>query len=183
MIALGTATEASVAGWGPIGLVASGLSEGRAALALSQYFAVFLLFRLLGVPLAARFPARHLVVVALTLSAIGAGLTLLLDQPEHAFALTGAIGLAFPNAFVWATGGTTGTARPAAVVVGTALVGAVLGPLAVGRLSGLAGGDALAALALLSVCAAAASVLVFGLTKREERGATATVASGAADRR
>lgn len=139
MFGVAIGVEAGTGAWAAAHLVGRGISEPRAALAVSGFFATFTGVRFLMAAVGDRLRPRVVVVGCNIIAAVTAVLAALVPLPAYAWALVGlGVGPVFPTTLAWmtrATGDPDGARR---MTVGGA-VGSVLLPGSIGLLVGWAG--------------------------------------------
>jgi MFS transporter, FHS family, glucose/mannose:H+ symporter len=164
--------ESILTGLGPTALIATGLSEARAAGLLSGFFVCFLSARLSLLWLASRVAPPRLLAAALMLTLIFAiGATL---SPALFFVLCGIpAGIYFPSYFVTATARLGPSAHAAPVIIVAGMAGGVAAPLIAGGAMAVAAGPGPAF--FLTVAAGALVSLVLAL--QGLRGAAAVAAA------
>lgn len=131
--------EASLVGLGPTALVRAGLSEESAANLLSLFFVAFLAGRIALVFLAHLVPGFAIYTVAVALAAL-CSFGVAMGSAAWFFPPMGlATGLFFPGYYVTAAARMGSDARVAPVIIGMALIGAILSPLIYAQLIGVLG--------------------------------------------
>jgi len=164
VVGAAAATEGSLVAWGVDAILADGGSVAAAAAAMSGHFAVFVLARLVCVPLSARLSPRVLLTGSLTLTAMSLAVIAIGPEAPLGLVAAGVVGAAFPNGLLWSLEPrcrpVSRTLGPPAVIM-AAMVGGIVGPLS----SGLAG-DSLGTtpLAVTAVLAGAVSVALLTST-------------------
>ncbi len=128
------AIEVSLSGLGPTAMIRAGISAPRAAALLSAFFLAFLAGRLALTVLADRVPSFAVFTLACLSTAL-CGLGAALIDPAWFFVPMGlSAGLFFPGYFVTASRKMGSDLRVAPVILATVQIGAVTGPLIIGRL-------------------------------------------------
>lgn len=152
--------ESILIGLGPSALIATGLTEARAAGLLSGFFVCFLATRLSLLWLASRVAPLRLLAAALMLTLVFALCATL--SPALFFVLCGApAGLYFPTYFVTATARLGRAAHAAPVIIVAGMAGGVAAPLITGAAMAIAAGPGPAF--FLTVAAGALVPLVLAL--------------------
>lgn len=140
---LACGTEAALIGWGPTILIARGSEAMDAAAASSWFFAVFLVSRMVAVPVASFVSYRTLTLTTL-LALVGCCIMATTDEnPTGWFAAMGVVSVVFPNAFGWLSRQLEHLPNGDARIVVSALAGAALIPLSLGFAAGMIGAAAL----------------------------------------
>ncbi|MEO1092062.1 MAG: MFS transporter [Pseudomonadota bacterium] len=93
--------EAAIIGWGPTILIARGSDALEAATAVSWFFVVFLVARLVAVLVASFLTYRTLALSALLALVCCCALAATAQNATTWFAAMGIVGVVFPNAFGW----------------------------------------------------------------------------------
>jgi MFS transporter, FHS family, glucose/mannose:H+ symporter len=169
--AVGIGIESCLIGLGPAALIATGVTETRAATLLSAFFVVFLAARLSLLWLAARVPAFLTLTAAFAAIAVCGTAAAGISAPVF-FVLSGlAAGLFFPSYFVTATTrmGTAPAVAPTIITAG--MLGGIGAPLMTGLVTAAASNPGPAF--FLCVAAAAALAATAALTHLATRPASA----------
>ncbi len=153
-------TEAAIVGWGPTILIARGAEPLEAARASSWFFAVFLIARLVAVPLAGYLAYRTLALAAIGIVLCCAVLAATTEQPALWYAAMGVIGIAFPNGFGWLSRLLHAVPGGDARIVVAALAGGTTIPLVLGLATAFVGEAALFVLLAATLAIAGAAGLM-----------------------
>ena len=152
--------ESILVGLGPSALIATGLTETRAAGLLSGFFVCFLVARLSLLWLASRVASLRLLAAALMVTLVFALCATL--SPALFFVLCGVpAGLYFPSYFVTATARLGHASHVAPVIIVAGMAGGVAAPLIAGAAMAIAAGPGLAF--FLTVASGALVSLVLAL--------------------
>jgi FHS family glucose/mannose:H+ symporter-like MFS transporter len=177
MFVVAIGVEIGAGAWAATHLVGVGVSSGRAAVAVSGFFAVFTVTRFVVAPVVSRFRPRDVVVTAHLVAATAAAAAALTPRPAIAWALVGVgVGPVFPTTLAWLTQATGDRHGARRLMIGGAL-GGVLLPGLIGLLVGAVGAVAVPwAVAAFAVIAAGVTATLPPTDGRrpEELGAAAS---------
>jgi hypothetical protein len=140
---LACGTEAALIGWGPTILIARGAEAVGAAAVSSWFFTVFLVSRMVAVPVASRVSYRTLALstlLALVGCCVMAGTA---ENPTGWYAAMGIVSVVFPSTFGWLSRLFEHLPNGDARIVVSALASAALIPLSLSFTAGLIGEAAL----------------------------------------
>lgn len=159
MFGVAIGVEVGTGAWAATHLVGRGVSEARAALAVSGFFAAFTAARFAMAALGDRLAPRMVVVGCNLVAAATAGLAALVPLPSYAWALVGlGVGPVFPTSLAWLTRVTGDPDGARRMTVGGA-IGAVVLPGGIGLLVGVAGPSLIPwSIAILALITAALAV-------------------------